>query len=203
MRTHVLLRWGGLSALLCGVIGIGGETAFFFAFGDQARSVSAQTTQWLVILVLMMISTILGMLGLIALYARQSQNAGRLGLFSFVMSTIGIMMLFGHQWPVTFLLPVLAKGAPDFMDGMLADTTTILAGGVLLTWLLMAVGWFLFGIASLRAKIFPSGSAWVVTVGAILSLFLNLIDISLDGVVLYIGLAWMGLWLWSERADTR
>ncbi len=203
MRTNVLIRWGGLSALLCGVIGIGGEMAFFFAIGDQPRSVAALTAQWPVILMVMMISTILGMLGLTALYARQSKDTGRLGLISFAMATTGTMMLFGHQWPVAFVIPVLAEGAPDFLNAMLADTTTVLAGGVLLTWLLMAVGWLMFGIASLRAKVLPPGPAWVVILGAILSFLLSLMDISLDGVVLYTGLAWMGFWLWSERPQTR
>lgn len=202
MRTTALIRWGGLSAFLCGVLGIGGETAFFFAVGRQQYSVTALTTQWLAILMIAMISTILGILGLTSLYARQSQNAGRLGLISFVVATIGTVMHFGHQWAAAFVLPVLAGGAPDFLDGMVADTTTVLAGGVLLTSLLMAVGWLLFGIASLRAKILPPGSAWVVALGAVLSLFLSLINISLDGVVLYIGLIWMGLWLWSERVQT-
>jgi hypothetical protein len=199
MRANVLLRWGGLSALLCGVIGIGGEIGFFFAVGQRPYSVAAPTIQWLVLLLLMLASTILGMLGLTALYARQSQNAGRLGLISFVIAAIGTMMHFGHLWSATFVTPVLAAGAPNFLEAMLADTTTQLAAGVLLTWLLMAAGWLLFGIASLRARVLPNGSAWVVTLGAILSLVLSLIGISLDGVVLYIGLVWMGVWLWSER----
>jgi hypothetical protein len=202
MRTNTLIRWGGLSALLCGAIGIAGQTAFFLTVGDRPFSVAALATQWLVILLIMLLSTALGMLGLAALYARQAQNAGKLGLISFIVATIGTMMDFGHQWSATFVVPVLARGAPDFLDAMLADTTSVLTGGVLLTWLLLSVGWLLFGTASLRAKVLPPGSAWVVMVGAVLFLLLNLGDIPLDGVVFYAGLVWMGLWLWKEQAQT-
>ena len=113
------------------------------------------------------------------------------------------MLYAGHQYAAAFVLPVLAEGVPEFLDAMLAGTTTILAGGVLLTWLVMTVGWLLFGLASLRARILPAGSAWVVMVGAILFTLLDFADITLNGVVLYAGLVWMGWWLWSERAEVQ
>ena len=199
MTTSALIRWGGLSALLCGLVGVAGEVVFFLVLGDQPFSVAAPTAQWLVILIFMMISTTLGLFGLVALYARQAPNAGKLGFASFVMAAIGTIMHFGHQWSSAFVVPVLAGGAPDFLEAILADTTTVLTAGVLLTWFLLALGWLLFGIASLRARVVPPGSAWVVMLGAILSLLLSLSDVSLDGLVLYIGLAWMGFWLWSDQ----
>ena len=77
----------------------------------------------------MMLSTVLAMLGLVALYTRQSHKAGKLGLISFIVATIGTIMNFGHQWSPPFLVPVLAESVPDFLDTVLADTTTVLPGG--------------------------------------------------------------------------
>jgi hypothetical protein len=50
----------------------------------------------------------------------------------------------------------IARCGAFFVDAVLAGTTTVLAGGVLLSFLLMSVGWLLFGTASLRAGILPA-----------------------------------------------
>jgi hypothetical protein len=191
---------GGLAALLCGVAGICGELAFFAVVGSQPFSYSAAAgaSSWPLMLVPMLGVTLLGLLGLTALYARESARAGRLGLVAYVAATAGTMLQAGHQFAGAFVLPVLADGVPEFLDAMLADLTTILAGGVFLTALTMTVGWALFGIAAIRAGILPRGAAWLIIAGAVLYTVLDLAGITLNGVVLYAGIGWMGWALWSE-----
>jgi hypothetical protein len=201
MQTNTLIRLGGLSALLSGAVGIAGEIALFITVGGLSYSDAAVTTEWLVLTAIMAFSSMLGLLGLIALFTRQSQDMGKFGVAAFVLASIGSMMIIGHQWTGTFVAPVLAEGTPDFLNAITADSTTILAGGVFLSVFLMAVGWFLFGLASMRAKVLPTGSIWLVMIGAFLILSLSLMYFDLDKIVYNLGLIWMGWWLWSEKVQ--
>jgi hypothetical protein len=199
MRTSTLIRCGGLSALLAGAIGFVGEIALFITTGGLPYSEAAVTTAWAAFTAVMALSTALAMLGLVAIYARQAQVMGKFGAVAFVLAVIGTLMAFGHQWTGTFVVPVLAEQTPDFLDAVTADTTTILAGGVFLSMFLMALGWFLLGLASLKARVFPAIPNWLVLVGAFLVLGLSLAEFDLDKLVFNVGLAWMGWWLWSEQ----
>jgi hypothetical protein len=199
MKINTLIRWGGLSALLSGVIGIIGDIAHFITVGGLPLSDAAVTTEFRAFVAIMALSTALALLGLIAIYARQIQVMGKFGAVAFVLALVGTMMIFGHQWASTFIVPVLAEETPGFLNAVTADTTTILAGGVFLSIFLMAVGWFLFGLASLKARILPTISIWLVLVGAFLMLVLDLVQFDLDKLVFNLGLGWMGWWLWSEQ----
>ena len=59
MRTHTLIRWGGLAALLASIISIAIEIALLATIGNQAYGVAAQTSQWSVLYTLRLIATIL------------------------------------------------------------------------------------------------------------------------------------------------
>lgn len=199
MSTNSLVRWGGLAALIGGLIGIGGDIAHAIVFGSQSLSEAAVTPAWGAILGIMDLATVLILLGLIALYLYQYLATGIFGFIAFALALFGTMMTFGHQWSSTFVVPVLATGTPDFLDTITTDTTTVLAGGVFLSAFLMAVGWFLFGLASLKAKVYHIISIWLVIIGALLILILDLIQFDLDKVVLYLGVTWMAWWLWRDR----
>ncbi len=199
MRTKSLIRWGGLSAFVGGVIGIIADIAHFLTVSDLPLSVGALTTEFRTIIVLTILAMIMSLFGLIAIYARQIQGLGRFGDVAFVLAIIGTVMAFGHRWASTYVVPLLAERAPELLDAITTDTTTILAGGVFLSTFLMAVGWFLFGIASLKTKVFPPISVWLVMIGALLVFILELVQFDLDKVVFYLGLSWMGWWLWSEK----
>ena len=172
----------------------------FISMGDLALSDAAMTPEWRAFLIILDLSTALALLGLIAIYTRQFQVMGKFGLVAFLLAFFGTMMIFGHHWGSTFLTPGLAEETPVFLDTITADTTTVLAAGVFLSIFLMAVGWLLFGLASLRAKILPAGSIWLVMIGALLILVLDLLQFDLDKIVFNLGLVWMGWWLWSEKA---
>lgn len=199
MRTSTLIRWGGLAALLAGAIGIVGEIALFVTTGGLPRSEAGVTTAWSAFTALMALSTALATLGLVAIYARQVGTMGRFGAVAFVLAMIGTLMAFAHQWTGTFVVPVLAEESPDLLDAITTDTTTILAGGVFLSMILLPLGWFLFGLSSLRAKVLPATANWLVLAGALLMLILSLAEFDLDKLVFNLGLGWMGWWLWSEQ----
>ena len=196
MRTHTLIRWGGLAALVASIISIAIEIAFLATIGKQAYSIAALTTEWSVLYSLRLVAVILLMLGLVALFARQSQKMGTFGVIAFVIASIGTMLIFGFAWALTFTFPAMAESVPEFLDAHAAAPGV----GMVLTLFLITVGWFLFGIASLQAKVLPTAAVWVVIVGSFLALALNIMGAPMAWLVFDVGVIWMGWWLWKERA---
>lgn len=197
MRTSALIRWGGLAALVASIISIAIEIALLVALGNQTYSVAARTTEWSILYSLRLIATMLLMLGLVAFFARQSQKMGTFGVVAFVIAAIGTMLVSGFAWALTFIFPAIAEAVPEFIDALAAAPSV----GVVLTLFLVTVGWLLFGIASLRAKVLPAAATWVVIVGSFLALALNIIKVPMSWLIFDVGVIWMGWWLWSERAQ--
>jgi hypothetical protein len=57
-----------------------------------------------------------------------------------------------------------------------------------------AVGWLLFGLVSLRARVYPRAAAAMLMVGAALTIA----PLPISGVVLEVAIAWLGLVLFSQ-----
>ena len=66
-----------------------------------------------------------------------------------------------------------------------------LVGLVPLTFALSALGWLLFGLAALRARIYPRAAAIALMVGAVISF----LPIPASGIVLDVVVAWLGFTL--------
>jgi hypothetical protein len=56
-------------------------------------------------------------------------------------------------WSQVFVVPRLAEAAPEVAD---RGTGSMLAG-FLLSFLILGVGWVMFGVAALRTRVFPRG----------------------------------------------
>ena len=195
MRTHTLIRWGGLAALVASIISIAIEIALLATIGNQAYGVAAQTSQWSVLYTLRLIATILLMLGLVALFARQSQKMGTFGVVAFFVAATGTMLVSGFAWALTFTFPAMAASVPEFLDAHAAAPSI----GLVLTLFLVTVGWLLFGIVCLRAKVLPAGSSWLLIAGSFLALVLNMMKAPMSWLIFDVGVIWMGWWIWKER----
>ncbi len=91
-----LIRWGGLAAVLAGILrGIA-------SFTPTTTSVGLQIFYFAI--------DVLLLLGVIGVYAFQKQETGRWGFFGFVLALIGAGLLIGHDVvsAVAFLYPVAA-----------------------------------------------------------------------------------------------
>ena len=200
MSSSNLIRWSGLAALVGGVLWVVLDVAFFIIIGDQPESVVADTSAWVILLVLALVGSMLIFLGLVGLYARQVAETGVLGLIAFLVAFFGMTLLVGIIWTFTFVVPPLAEAAPEFLD---ADPSGVLAAGFILTVVLFALGWILFGLASLLAGVLPRGAAVLLIIGAALSFVLDFLELPLGEVVFGVALAWMGYAVWrgaGERA---
>jgi hypothetical protein len=198
MVSSNLLRWSGLAALVGGVLYAVLSILEFLLFGGRSDSTVVASSAWLIVEVAYILAATLLVLGLVGLYVLQAKRAGWLGLIAFLVALTGTVMLAGTDWSAAFFGPWVAEAAPDLLA---AEPAGAMAAGIILTLVLFALGWFLFGLASLQAGVLPRGSALLLIVGAVLALVLAFLDLPFEAVVMGAAVAWMGYALWSRNAD--
>ena len=142
--------------------------------------------------VVYLVGFVLLMLFLVASHEWLEERAGRLGTVATVVAVVGTMTLGGDLWFETFAVPWLADEAPDSLD---TEPTVLLALGAVSSYVLFAVGWVLYGVASLRAHV-PVAIAAVIILGGALG-FRALL--SPWAVPLGVGVAALGVWLVRTR----
>jgi hypothetical protein len=130
------------------------------------------------------------MFALIGLHGLQAHRAGRLGTVAFGTAIVGTMMLGGDLWFETFAVPWLAGGPGG--QGLTSPPSVLMGLGAISSYLLFATGWTLFGIAALRARVFPAAISLAVVVGGLLGYQALLAP---WGVALGLALTALGLWI--------
>lgn len=159
------------------------------AFDEYPFSELALTGLFTLQNTLYLIGLILLSVGLVGLYDYQWRAAGSLGLAGFLVAFVGTVFFTGFLWANIFVAPALAVGAPEFLD------TGGRFPGFRLSLLIYAVGWLLFGLASLKARVYPRAPVTALTVGAALDLF----GAPLSGLVIDAAFVWLGFALLSAR----
>ena len=187
MSSSELIRWSGLAAVAGGVsLGIAELVALSFFGFDFSQT--ATTGTYAVYSVLIMITGVLLPLGLVGLYVRQSEAAGPLGLGGFVVAFIGTVLVAGFFWSSAFVAPILAVEAPQLLAVRSLP-------GFFRSFIVFGLGWLLFGVATLRAGIYPRAPAVLLIVGSVLIV----IRLPLTSIVLDAAVAWMGYVLFTGR----
>jgi hypothetical protein len=186
-----------LAGVVSGVLFILLDFSFIAFFGDQPERVAAATTTWLILLVLSIVAAYLGLLTLMGLYARQVEETGRFGLIAFVIASFWTVMNIGFNWGGGFIVPALTSAAPEFLDQVADSPPAIVAAGFISTFVLFALGWLLFGAASLRAKVFSRIPLWLLIIAAILGLVSRIVGLGIPGVLFGVALAWLGWQMWQ------
>ena len=135
-----------------------------------------------------------------ALYSSGVAGVGRLGLVAYLVASLGTVLIAGNWWYEAFIGPVLRVEAPDLIAT--APSGSILVAAAITSGT-FAIGWALFGIASLQANVLPRRSSMLLTVAGVIGI-LALISPFQIPLALVVGL--VGLWLvGSDRraADAR
>lgn len=127
---------------------------------------------------------------LVGLYVRQAERSDTLGIVGFAVALIGTILAAGAQWTYVFVVPYIAAAVPDLVN----ESSGVLLAGFFLSYTVLSLGWVIFGIATLRARIFPRWMAVLLTVGALIA-FLPLPSRSL---ILVVAVAVMGVRLLRE-----
>jgi hypothetical protein len=95
-RTN-LIRWGGLAAVLAGILRL------IASFTPTTASITLQVLYFTI--------DVLLLLGIVSVYEFQKQETGRWGFFGFLLALIGASLLIGHDVvvnAVALLYPVAA-----------------------------------------------------------------------------------------------
>ncbi len=103
----------------------------------------------------------------VALRDRQRAAFGRLGHAGFALALAGTVLAAGGTWDQVFAVPFLADEAPAVLD---AGASGSLLAGYLVSYLVLAVGWALFAVATLRARLLSRAGAIVLLVGAVFAI---------------------------------
>jgi hypothetical protein len=183
-----LIRWGGLAAVVSGVLSVIGDLLRLFV--DVENSQTATTVPYALVFLLYLLGAVLLLLGLVGLYTSQSEAAGLLGLVGFLGAFLGTVLLAGALWFELFITPALATRAPELAEAELGLL------GFILVFLFGTLGWILFGIATLRARVYPRWAAVLLIVGGVVAFF----PIPLSGIVFSVAIAWLGFILFTGRA---
>ncbi|MEP7356868.1 MAG: hypothetical protein ABI847_06475 [Anaerolineales bacterium] len=205
LTASSVIRWSGLSAVVAGIIFAGIQPIHP---PDVVASVT--TGAWAIITPLKTAMCLLFLLGITGLYARQANKAGWLGLAGYLLLSLSWGLMTALVFAETFIMPLLATGAPTFVDsflGVAAGRASEINLGALpalfaLVGILYMLGGLLFGIATFRAGILPRWAAGLLAVASTLTPLAALLPHYLQryaAVPVGLALAWLGYALLTER----
>lgn len=194
MSPSQLIRTSGWAAALAGAFFILAEvlTPMLLVTNPDALSRVALTDRFVIQSMLTLLAAMLLLAGLVGLYAFQAREAGRLGAIGFSIAFFVTALMLGDFYANTFVTPVLAVGVPDALD-----VPNVPNAGVLSLWLplefgFLALAWLPFAVATVRARVYPRGAAWLLVVGALVALIpLPYVNIPFDVAVAWLGFALM------------
>ena len=188
MSSSNLIRWSGLAAVMASVLLLIPDIIDLYQPGEFSERVTTGTYAFESLLRMITLVLLLP-LGLVGLYARQSETAGPLGLLGFLVAFAGTVLVAGFVWTDTFIAPELATSAPQFLE-------TGPPPGRSLSFLVFGIGWVLFGVASLLARVYPPRAAILLIVGTVLAT-LAIFLVPFAGLVFNAAVAWLGLVLFT------
>jgi hypothetical protein len=142
MSPARLLRLAGLVSVAAGVLLVVTQLLFSLTFvvaaGDPVRRARSP------------LAGVNGLLTPLAVYLLL------LGLVGFLVAVLGTMLLAGAWWLEAFAVPWAVLKAPALVA---ATPTGRLLAGRSVSFGVFALGWVLFGLAGLRARVFPRDAA--------------------------------------------
>ena len=200
MSSSNLIRWGGPAAMLAGALLIAADL-LSLAISPKEPSVESLTSgPYAVQSVLKLVAAALLLFGLFGLYVRQVETAGVLGLAGFLAAFAGTVLTVGVFWATAFFAPFVAAGDPVWFDAGEGPTGR-LAVAFAVSDAFFVLGWLLFGVATLRARIYPRAAAVLLIVGAV-PVFGTLLVVGLPtGILFSAAVAWLGYALWSGKSS--
>src|SRR5215212_4537191 len=209
MTSSSLIRWSGLAAVMSAVLLLTTDIMDAYHIGAVTTAETAELNRQFLTtsahafesaLRLIALGLLLP-LGLVGLYARQSEDAGPLGLVVFVVAFAGTVLVSGFAWVDTFVAPELATSTPRLTESGPPP-------GRALSFLVFGTGWALFGLASLVGRVYPRSASALLIVGAVILtvVTLTLLPVPLGGLPFEAAVVWLGVALltgWGGSTSSR
>ena len=200
-----LIRWAGLSAVVAGLMFV-----VIQPLHPPDELASVTTDAWATIHYLTFVMLVFFIFGITGIYARQVEAAGWLGLVGYLVLSVGLLTQMPFGFVEAFIQPGLASRDPETVEallGLINGSTNAVDLGALptlysISGLLFLGGTLVFGAAIFRARILSRWAAALFAVGGpalglVAGLFSDELQ-RLTAVPIGLGLAWLGLSLWSE-----
>ena len=122
---------------------------------------------------LRLFSIVLLLWALIGIYGPQSRAAGTFGLWAFVAVFLGTALTAGNVWAEVFVYPTLAQVAPNVWSGGIMEVSSYMSAGLTLSFPLFGIGLILFGVATIRAGLYPRWAAVLLIISIPVTMFLD------------------------------
>ena len=138
---------------------------------DYNLIAAVQNEKWTLIAMIGLLAGITGILGITGAYFKQSDKMGLSGLIGFIFLFVGLVL---HACTLAWeavLWKTIALKAPSipFLFGeTFLYTCSMVQLFFSLLFICFFIGWFLFGIASVKAAIFPRYLSVLLIIGGIL-----------------------------------
>jgi hypothetical protein len=205
LSTNRLIAAAGLCAAAAGAIFIGVQIGHppsdleHVLNGDMVVRETAKATM-----------AVLALVGITGLFARCHRRFGVLGLIGYILVSIGYLAMFAVQVIVGYILPVVARSSPayvqDFIDAAMGRSSAADLGHMSNLFMIMGLGYsiggLLFGIALFRTRIVSRWAAALFAYGTVSALALAALPESFSrpfAVPTGIALIGLGVSLWREQ----
>jgi hypothetical protein len=187
-------RFAAPIAITAGVLVVATRLVIMFTIPTDVEGLKAHVLEASFALnsVASVVAFALLIIALVAAHDRQARAAGVFGAVAVGAAIIGTVFMAGDWWYEAFAVPRMAEVAPGAMDTFVGGR--LLQGGVA-SFALLGIGWVLYGIASLRAGVYPAGVSAAILVGGLLSGVPIGVVYPAGGVVLGLAIVWLGAWL--------
>ena len=184
MPSSGLITLGGVAAIASALLAVLSLVLYQIVVGGDRLSEAATSAVFFLPSGAQLLAMALLLVGLVALYVRQAEVFGTLGLAGFLLALLGTTLAAGALWSQVFVVPRIAETAPSISD----EAGGSVLAGFLLSFLVFGVGWLLFGVATLRTRVFSRGAVVLLIVGAVISI----LHLPSRALVLEIAVAWLG-----------
>jgi hypothetical protein len=202
MQAKTLVRYGAPIAIVAGALMIITRLVILFTTPAEIGPLKAYvlTTTHAVNSVVSILAFALLVIALVALYDREARSAGAFGALAFGAAVVGTMFMTGDWWYEAFAVPRLAEVEPDAIEDFVGGRLII--GGVT-SFVLFGIGWMMYGVASIRARVIPRNISITILVAGFLSgVPIGFAYLS-GGVVLGVAFVWLGVWMSRVAAIDR
>lgn len=169
----LFMKFAGVTNWLCAILlllswcSIG---LFMWAeISSQDFSAMVQNPAWIPINIFYLIATLLLIPGTIGLYNHLGDKTGKLGLWGFLLTLLGIVWFTCIQFYETFFWPVIASESPALFQAVgFSPTNSLIRIQYLLSGAPWLIGFILIGVATFKSGLVAKWAAVIFIVGAAL-----------------------------------
>jgi hypothetical protein len=190
------MRLLGLGAVIGGVLFL----IYEIGLAAAPSGFSAAPALWATLYLVGLVAAFFQLLGIIGIYALQANKAAEPGLGVFVLTILGSVAFMAFAWGGAMIYPAIFVYAPDFLST--PSEVWQFANSFVISHFLYAVGVLLFGMMTWWADLVPRRAAGLIVLGGLLGVSeLWLPDLWGAGIVIGVGFAWIGGWMWRSKKE--